>query len=453
MNTDNNTEAARAFERLRGRLPESDDIESRSFAFAGETVRLLYISSVCDEQAIQSQLIRPFYDWPRTEPFGNFLNALNGCRAYESDDKSLELLLCGSAAVLLDGTLYLIGFPKNDNKSIPDSTFESTVMGPTKAFSEDIGVNLNLIRNRYPQETLTVERHVVGNLSKTPIAMVYDEAYVDPHVLENVRRALSEIDADVVQAAGQLHRFLTKRKRSLFPTMVVTERPDRTVFNLSQGKIVFLLHGTSFVLVLPSVFYDFMSAMDDIYQTYWVSKFIVTIRYVGLILSLTLASLYVALTSYNPEILRIQLALSIAGSRAPVPYPSFFEVTFMLLMMEMLTEASIRLPKSIGSTATTVGGLILGQAATQAGLISNIMIIIVSAVAISNFVIPITAMTFGMRLTKYVLLLVTTMFGIMGLMVGFVGLVSHLASLESFGQPYLKLFMESPAASRSRAKR
>ncbi|WP_311198761.1 spore germination protein [Paenibacillus hexagrammi] len=186
-----------------------------------------------------------------------------------------------------------------------------------------------------------------------------------------------------------------------------------------------------------------MASMEDFYQNYWISRFVVILRMLGLFVSTTLASWYVGLVSYNPEVLRVQLSLSIAGSRASVPYPSYVEVFFMLIMTEMLIEASIRLPKSIGSTATTVGGLILGQAATQAGLVSNIMIILIAAVAISNFVIPINMMSFGMRVAKYVLLLFTTMFGLMGLIAAFIGLVAYLASMESYGQPYLKLYFES----------
>ncbi|GAA3328943.1 hypothetical protein GCM10020331_074960 [Ectobacillus funiculus] len=147
-------------------------------------------------------------------------------------------------------------------------------------------------------------------------------------------------------------------------------------------------------------FYDFMNSMEDNYRSYWITKSTKILRYTGLLISLILPGTYVAVTSFNPEIFRVQLALSVAGSRVGVPYPSYLEVLFLLLIMELLIEASIRLPKSISGTATTVGGLILGTAATEAALASNIMIIIVSAVAISNFAIPINEMSFAIRVTK-----------------------------------------------------
>ena len=234
--------------------------------------------------------------------------------------------------------------------------------------------------------------------------------------------------------------MITRHKSFLFPTIVITERPDRIAYNLSKGKVIVMMEGTRFALILPSVFYDFMSSMDDLYLPSWIAKFLVLLRYLGLGTALLLPAMYVGITAYNPELFRVQLALSIAGSRMSVPYPAYIEVFFMLIMMELLTEASIRLPKAIGPTATTVGGLILGQAATEAGLVSNIMIIIVSAVAISNFVIPINEMGFAMRVTKYLLLIVSTFTGLIGVIFGLIGIIYYLVSLNSFGRPYLAFF-------------
>jgi hypothetical protein len=259
--------------------------------------------------------------------------------------------------------------------------------------------------------------------------------------LQQVKQSLGDIKLDVLQASGQLGNKLSRQKYMLFPTILVTERPDRITFNLAKGKMVILVEGTPFALIVPSVFYDFMSSMEDTYQPFWISQFLTSLRYIGLLISIVLPALYIGITAFNPEIVRVQLALSIAGSRVGVPFPAFIEVMFMLLMMELLTEASIRLPKSIGPTATTVGGLILGQAATEAGLVSNIMIIIVASVAISNFVIPINTMSFAMRVVKYILLLFSVFFGIVGLVMGCIALIVYLAHLDCFGQPYLKLFI------------
>jgi spore germination protein len=179
-----------------------------------------------------------------------------------------------------------------------------------------------------------------------------------------------------------------------------------------------------------------MSAVDDHYLLPIPALFLIVLRYTALFISVVLPATYVAFTAYNPEIYRVQLALSIAGSRSSVPYPAFIEVLFMLIMMEFLIEASVRLPKTVGQAAATVGGLILGQAATQAALVSNIMIIIVAAVAISNFVLPITSMGLTVRVAKYFLLFMTIFFGTYGLLIGLFILIDYTFLLESFSQPF-----------------
>src|SRR5690606_36655586 len=170
-----------------------------------------------------------------------------------------------------------------------------------------------------------------------------------------------------------------------------------------------------------------------------ISGLTILLRYFGLFTSILLPSLYIAMTSYNPDILRIELALTVAGIRIGVPYPSFIEEIFMLVFMELLTEASMRLPKAVSGTATTVGGLILGTAATEAALTSTIMVIIVSAVAISTFVIPINEMSFAVRVVRFLLIIYTTLFGMVGLLLGFMGIIMFMVNKESLGCPYLRI--------------
>ncbi|CAM5215547.1 Spore germination protein OS=Ureibacillus acetophenoni OX=614649 GN=SAMN05877842_1193 PE=3 SV=1 [Ureibacillus acetophenoni] len=193
-------------------------------------------------------------------------------------------------------------------------------------------------------------------------------------------------------------------------------------------------------MIAPVVFFDFLVSMEDNYHSFWVSNFLRSLRYIGLIICILLPGLYVAVATYSPEILRVELALTIAGSRVGVPYPPFIEVIFMLFFMELLVEASIRLPKAMSATATTVGGLILGTAATEASLTSNIMIIIISAVAISTFVIPINEMSFAIRAVRFLIIIFSTIFGLAGLTLATIGFLMYLVNLSSFGEPYLRLY-------------
>jgi len=418
----------------------SPDLVNQRIEAGGKICELCYLSSICDVEKIHKDLYVPFYEEIENGGYVDYLLSLSGIRKIEDSDNPVELLLKGSVLIFLNNLHLILDVKKILNKAIPDTTIETTIQGPQTGLSEDLETNMNIIRHRYHQSSLAFDDYRVGKKSQMGLKILYDSKEVDEEVLQELYQRLNEIDEDVVQSVSQLSRMITRHKSFLFPTIVITERPDRIAYNLSKGKVIVIMEGTRFALILPSVFYDFMSSMDDLYLPSWVARFLVLLRYLGLGTALLLPAMYVGITAYNPELFRVQLALSIAGSRMSVPYPAYIEVFFMLIMMELLTEASIRLPKAIGPTATTVGGLILGQAATEAGLVSNIMIIIVSAVAISNFVIPINEMGFAMRVTKYLLLIVSTFTGLIGVIVGLIGIIYYLVSLNSFGRPYLAFF-------------
>jgi hypothetical protein len=432
-------------ESIKQELPNTQELNIHEFEYFKKRIVFVYLASVSDEEKIKKEVIQPLVLCEDEKEFKLHLLSLPKSRLASDSENLPQLLIEGNLVLCLAHTIFLVPVQKDLNLQITSATVEIAIQGPQNALTEDMNTNILLIRKRYPSLGLKIEDQQVGTLSKTPLAIIYDREYVEKEVLEEVKSRLSRIDTDIIQAVGQLQNMMTKEKRTLFPTMMITERPDRIAFNLAQGKVVVLLDGTPFVLIAPAVFFDFLSAMDDLYQSYWVAKLMVIIRYIGLIITTSLPAFYIAVTSYNPEILRSQLALTIAGSRAAVPYPSFIEVLIMLLAVEMLVEASVRLPKAIGPTATTVGGLILGQAAQQAQLVSSIMIIITAFVAIANFSIPINSMSFSMRMVRYPLVLLATFFGLIGVIVGLLLFITLLVDQRSFGKPYLAIYWGTSA--------
>ncbi len=427
-------------QKLVSRMKGSIDFIHKTLQREQTKVDLMYVLTVADEAKVLDLLVSPFYNKDTLDSYEDYIASLPNRTAPQSEAQLLSSLTDGFAILFSGSDLYVYDVRKFPLAMIREATVETVIQGPLNAFSEDLGTNTNLLRQRYNQPTLRVEKATVGTLTKTALSIVYDSAAADPKLVADVKGKIGQVKLAVVQSAGQMVQLLGEPKRSLFPRIMITERPDRATLDISQGKVVVLMEGTPFAAVAPSTFYDFMASMEDLYQSYYISRFLILLRYASLLISLTLPAAYVAVSAYNPEVLRAQLALSIAGSRVPVPYPAFLEVLLMLLAMELLIEASIRLPKSIGSTATTVGGLILGTAATEASLVSSIMIIIVATVAISNFVVPINAMSFALRVSKYAILLFATLFGLIGIALGLIALIGYLVSLESFGRPYLKLF-------------
>lgn len=338
-------------------------------------------------------------------------------------------------AIYNNQLVRIIGAQKVQSRGVPDIEREASFEGGAEGFNEVITTNLNLVSHYYRSPSLTTKNYTVGKKGHNNLVVVYDSAYVDKELLKEIMKRLSGIDADMVQSLNGLQQLLWKHQL-LIPRMLVTQRPDRVTDYISKGKIAIFLDGTPTSLILPVSFHDFMKTVDDEYLLPVPAVFLIILRYLALLLSITMPSAYVAIISYNPEVVRVQLALSISSSRIGVPYPSFIEVLIMLILMEFLVESSLRLPKTIGQTATTVGGLILGQAAIQAHLVSNIMIIIVSTVAISNFMIPVISMNLAVRVMKYILLILVSFTGVYGLYLGMYCLVYYVASIHTFNLAY-----------------
>ena len=429
---------SRLFDLVSEQMSYGMDLIKKQIPIGQNVISIVFIHTLTELSKVQHELIYPVSLFEDVEQYLNHMNqsvSFSGIKEKEI----IPSLIAGYTLIEINGSFFYYEARKALNTNVQDSKVETVILGPQNSFSENVDVNMNIIRSRYPNTNLLVNMLEVGKESKTKTVVVYNEKLADAAVVNEVIHKIKSIDAEMVQSLNQLE-VLMQGKFTLFPTVLITERPDRVALNLAQGKIVILMEGVPFALVTPAVFFDFMTAMDDMYNSAIISRALIVLRYIALLVSLTLPAIYISVVSYNPEIFRVQLAFSIAGSRAGVPYPSFIEVLFMLFLIEALIEASIRLPQTIGSTATTVGGLILGQAAQQAGLVSSIMIIITSAVAISTFVIPINSMTLAVRLIKYFLIALATFYGIFGVAIGMFMLIMHLANMRSFGKPYLKLF-------------
>ncbi|AIQ26469.1 spore germination protein [Paenibacillus sp. FSL H7-0737] len=429
-----------SLEWIKDQLDGFADLIDRTLVAPFGQINLLYIKSVTDSQTLSRHVITPFYEMGDTNAYLDYITTYPGTEEETTQEIAIDLLLSGYVLLSINDVICFFDAMSTESSGVSETSAESISQGPSDALTEDIAVNLNMIRRRYQSTNLKMETMIIGDVSKTKVAILYDISRVDHNVLAELREKMNTLKVDILQATGELEKFISSDKLRILPKSIITERPDRVVFNLSEGKVAILLDTTGYAIVLPSIFNDFFTSMDDKIQFPIVGRFLKLLRIIGVCMTLWLPAIYVTLTSYNPEIIRVQVALLISGSRATVPYPSFVEVLLMLMMMEFLTEASLRLPKAIGPTATTVGGLILGQAATAAGLVGNIMIILVSAVAISNFLIPLNMMSLSIRVLKYIFLIAAAVLGMVGVVVCVVGFAMYLCNQRSFGQPYFRLF-------------
>ena len=354
----------------------------------------------------------------------------------------LMAIMSGDTAVFVDGyDCALIvssrGFP---NRGVPSAEVEVVVQGSHEAFSEVFRINTALLRRRIRDTRLKIEQSRVGRRSGTDVALVYLEDVARPAIVQAAADRLGNIDIDAVLDIGYIEQFIEDDWLSPFPQTQLTERPDKAASAILEGRVVILADNSPFAMILPTTFNAFFQASEDYYQRFQIMSLVRLIRFAAAFLAVALPGLYIALAVFHPSMLPMMLMLKMAGARAHVPFPAVLEILMMELAFELLREAGVRLPGPIGGTIGIVGGLIVGQAAVEAGLVSPIVVIVAAITGIAGFAVPHYSLVSGFRLMKYVVILFSAFLGLFGFWTAAFLILIHLASLKSFGVPYLLPF-------------
>ena len=360
-------------------------------------------------------------------------------------DEAALAILSGDTIIFIDGYAKVIvvatkGWP---NRGIQEPDSEVVVRGPKEGFSEALRMNTVLIRRRIRDTKLKVKQLQIGTRSRTDVALMYIEDIVRKDILEDLGKRLTDFKIDGILDSGQLEQLIEDDWRSPFPQIQATQRPDKAASAILEGRIAIIVDNTPFVLLVPTTLNNFFQSSEDYYQRWSIMSFTRMIRYVAAFFAAGVPGLYLALTDYHPSMIPTQLTMAIAASREQVPFPSVVEVVLMELAFELLREAGTRLPGPIGSTIGIVGGLIIGQAAVEAKIVSPIVVIVVAVTAISSFAIPDNALTVGFRLVKYLIIGLSSIFGLYGFLLGVLIVLIHLVSLKSFNMPYMSPFVAS----------
>lgn len=355
---------------------------------------------------------------------------------------ALKSMMSGDTLIFVDGSAQVLvldskGYP---NRGVQSAESEVAIHGPKDSFTESMRVNTVLIRRRIRDTRLKSVQLVKGVRTKTDISIMYMDDLVQTDILEELQRRLDNFEIDGIFDSGSLEQLLEKEWYSPFPQFQSTERPDKASSALLEGRIVVVADNSPEVLILPAVAGCFYQAADDYYNRWDIACFTRILRYIASILAFSLPGLYIAIASFHPEVFPTSLALSFAASRQGVPFPLAVEVLLMELAFELLREAGIRLPGPMGGTLGIVGGLIIGQAAVEANIVSPIVVIVVALTALSAFTIPTEGFATAFRLVKFYLIFLSMFLGIFGFVLGVLTLLIHLASLESFGVPYMMPF-------------
>lgn len=356
----------------------------------------------------------------------------------------LSSLKRGQTALLLENSdeAIIIDTSSGDYRSISEPTNESSIRGSREGFIEKLETNTSIIKRRIRDENLVIENMVLGRRTQRDLAIIYIDNIVDKNVLQELKYKLSSIDVDSVSLMGYIQQYIENDTYSIFPQSRTTERPDIVEGNLMEGRIAVMLEGTPMVLLTPSIFIEFFQAIEDYTQRTIVSSFTRILRALSVIIVITFPSIYLTLIKFNAELIPIKFVNTIIQSRSNIPLTPFMEILSMEIIVEFLREGGLRLPPKVNQTLSVVGGIIIGQAAIKAGIVSSSTLLIIGISIIAAFLTPNYDMSLAVRFIRFPMLILSNYLGLLGLTAGFFFLLVHICSLESLGVPYFSFHNE-----------
>ncbi len=365
---------------------------------------------------------------------------VNSITKLNNFEELTDKLLNGFLILIIDNTSILaIEVRNNLTRGVSEVDYEKTITGPKDCFIEHFNTNLGLIRKRIKSIDLVVDNLEIGKFTKTKVGLIYIKSIAKRKIITDTNQKLKNINIDGIIDSGYLKKYLNNSK-SFFPSVKETERPDVACLALLEGKILILVDNSPNVLILPSFFVDYFHASDDYYQKPINITFIRIIRFISFLIACFLPAFYISITTHNPEFMPINLLLSFINQRLNVPFPAFVEGIIMIIAFEILRESDIRIPSSMGTSVSILGGLVLGDAAVSAGIVSPIMIIVVAMSAISGLLMPSIEAVNSIRWYRFILIILASIFGGFGIFLGSILILTNLADMKSVGIDYVYPF-------------
>lgn len=420
-----------------------DVIGKRVVLQDGKEGYLLYVKGLIDLQEVYRLYVAPLLTLT--------LNALNNrdnidklpiakVSYYYNIQSISDEIFKGSTILMFDGLGFALGARLNSvtKRSISEPQGEKSLKGSHEGFIEDLETNISLLRRNINSSSLKFKTLEISHVTKQKILVAYIDGIANGEILNTLLTKLKSINTDVLIDTGYIEHFITDFPYSAYPQYQSTERIDKSVASLMEGRLLILLDGTPTVSIVPVTFFSFFQAADD-YSFNWIAAiFLRLIRITAVALAVFLPALYVALVSFHYYTLPLDLIVSLSRGRARVPFTPIMEALFMEITIELLREAATRLPSYVGNTIGVVGGLVIGQAAVEAGIVGQLLLIVVAVTTIASYVIPNSDMALAIRLTRFACILFAGVFGMMGIVTASALIFAHLMVLESLGQPYFQ---------------
>ena len=427
---------------------ESSDIVFRTFYIGTKQeveAFLVAVDGLYDKTAVHENIIKPLMTLDfgnknisvRLENIDKDLLSLSNIKMEMTMEKSIGLLLKGDPLLLIDGVekVYVLEARAWEMRGIEEPVTETVVRGPREGFVETLRTNTAMLRRKIHHPKLRIEQMTLGKMSQTDIAIAYIDGLVNPEILQEVRQRLQKINIDAVLESGYIEQFIEDAPFSPFPTISNTERPDVVAARLLEGRVAVMAEGSATVLVIPHLMLESFQSPEDYYSRPYYASFIRILRLGGFLVSTIAPAAYVAFQNFDVEIFPTELLISLAAAREGVPFPLFIEVLIMLISFEWLREAGVRMPRPVGQAVSIVGALILGESAVNAGFVGAPTVIIVATTAITSFLV--TPLNDASSLLRLFYLFAAGIFGVYGIVLVLTFFLLHVASLRSFGIPYM----------------
>lgn len=403
----------------------------------GEKAMISYIRGMASKQEMNNSIIKPLIkDLISKEDVLSTVFLTDVKTIYNMDD-AISPLTDGYAVLFLEDLdiAYIFDVGAWEKRNIVEPTVEQVIRGSKEGFIEDIGTNKTMIRRKLRNSNLVFKDYTIGTQTNTKVSLAYIDGIVNPEVLEEVKRRIEKIEIDRILENGYVEHFIEDSGKSMVCTIFRTEKPDVVVGKILEGRLAILCDGTPTVLTVPKVFIENLQMTEDYIYRPQYGTYLRILRLISILVSILLPGVFVALETFHHEMIPTNLLISMAKHKEGIPFSSLVEAFLMIFFLEIIKESGLRIPKNIGTAVTVVSGLVLGQTAVDAGLVGPIMVIVVAATGISEFIVP--EQMEMIVIYRLVMLLLGGFLGLFGIAIGLVVMVTHLISLRSFGVPYM----------------
>lgn len=398
----------------------------------------IFLEAHVDRERVEEHLLRPLMrqgpqlgpDWPGA--------MMPNSQAAKTLSEALRLFFRGFVLLQVDVSpdVYAFDLASLPSRPIQEPKTESSVSGPRESFTENIIINMSQVRRRLPGPQLRLETLWLGKDAPVQCIMAYLDGKPSETMVTTLRERLNKAKLDGLQDVTELAEATNERKLAVFPTLLITERPDMVGHYLKVGRIAVFLENSPRALLLPALFADLFTSPDDFYEWRPFVLLLRMLRFLAFNIAVPLPALYVSVTTYHLQALPTQLTLSLLGQREGAPLPPPIEALIMTVIFEILREAGIRLPQAIGATVSIVGGLVIGEAAIRSGITSPAMVLVVAATAVATFSLPSTTLANTATYIRFFALFLASAFGFFGLLLAYLLVLANLAGMTSLGVPY-----------------